>query len=177
MPALSISDVPQVCDPEYHERRPSTRAKSTQAGSRTLSRPSTVAARPHTVAATRPRSISTTRTWHYGRPPPKEAHAAVIDWNKARLIKAPIIRRRAKSSNSCNKEVNEKTEVSVLQPYPLNYNAFLVQSLRKDMGKLYSVPSNIIIRRSNKSSQDGSETSSDDDVSIGTYCNDHWKMT
>ena len=97
----------------------------------------------------------------------------MIDWNKARQIKAPIMRRRARSSTACGKENNEKTEVSVLQPYPLNYNAFLVQSLRKEMGTLYSVPPDIVIRPS-KSSQ--SDSSSDDDVSIGGYCN-HWKMT
>ncbi|KAL5264329.1 hypothetical protein ACHWQZ_G005430 [Mnemiopsis leidyi] len=178
MPALSISDVPQVCDPDYHEsRRPSTRAKSTMpARPTTTSRPATVS-RPHTVGASRPRtrSITTARTWYYGKPPPKEAHAAVIDWNKARQIKAPIMRRRARSSSACGKENNERTEVSVLQPYPLNYNAFLVQTLKKDMGTLYSVPPDLIIRPS-KSSHGSDQSSSDDEVSIAGYCN-QWKMT
>ena len=166
--ALSITDVRQVCDPEFHGSysRPGTRATTRPPTRAAARRPSTtplrtrpsVTSRPHTVGATR------TKTWHYGRPPPPEAHAPVIDWNKARQIRAPIVTRRAVRASETRGQ--QKTEVSVLQPYPMNYNAFLVQSLRKDLDALYRSPTPVL---TNSKGSSGSE----DEGSIEEF----WKMT
>lgn len=162
------------------QQRPPTRTKSTLPA-RPVSRPTQNGAppRPHTVAGTRPRTISTAKKWHYGRPPPVEAHAAVIDWNKAKQIRAPIMCRRERVSSAGKKENAEHTEVSVLQPYPMNYNTFLVQSLRKDMSSLYTPSPDLIIRpASSKSAQESTDEEEDDEengdnISVQTY----WKMT
>lgn len=146
--------------------RPQTRVKSTR-GPQNRSQ-SRATSRPHTVATTRTHKTH----YYYGKPPPKEAHAAVLNLSRTQEIKAPIIERRLRSRESTKTEDAKQPHISVLQPYPMNYNTFLVQTLFKDMSKLYPDPDNII-----KSGVEGEEVLVEDggvQVVDSRFC---WKMT
>jgi len=146
--------------------RPQTRVKSTRgAQNRTQSR---ATSRPHTVATTRTHKTH----YYYGKPPPKEAHAAVLNWNRTQEIKAPIIARRIRSTESTKTEDAKQVHVSVLQPYPMNYNTFLVQTLFKDMSKLYPNPDNLLM-----SKEEGEDTFKEEVQDKSDSRFNCWKMT
>lgn len=145
--------------------RPQTRMTSTRGPqNRSLSR---ATSRPHTVATTRTHKTH----YYYGKPPPKEAHAAVLNLSRTQEIKAPIIERRLRSRESTKPEDAKQPHISVLQPYPMNYNTFLVQTLFKDMSKLYPNPDNLI--------KSGVEEGLEEDLGVPVVDSrlNCWKMT
>ena len=134
--------------------------------------------RPVTTSITqRPRTVPS--TWQFTCPI-METHYPVINTDKTKAVKGPIIARKIRSAQSMrNASIralsSNGSQVAILQPYPLNYNAFIVTSLSRQMKELYTVPQDFVVgtKGLNSSSSLEDDKEEEEDETDSTY----WKMT